>query len=225
MGDNALRTSRTFRLDMTMMFAVHDALRRELERIAKVTARQDDDPRRVLATAVGWEMFKEYLRVHHTSEDIAVWPVMQRALAGRPDELALLDAMEAEHGVIDPLLAAIDATLADRDADAGRLGGLVDALLTGLTGHLEHEEAAALPLMDAVLTEEQWQTFSEEQRARIGVNAPRYLPWLLDSADAERTATILRRIPEPLRIAYQDEWRIAYAGLRLWGALDESTTR
>jgi hypothetical protein len=30
---------------MTMMFARHNALRRELERIARVTARTDDDPR------------------------------------------------------------------------------------------------------------------------------------------------------------------------------------
>ncbi|MFD3567679.1 hemerythrin domain-containing protein, partial [Streptomyces sp. NPDC058667] len=31
-------------LDMTMMFAIHDALRRELERIARITSRVDEDP-------------------------------------------------------------------------------------------------------------------------------------------------------------------------------------
>jgi len=37
-------TSGTFNLDMTMMLTVHNAFRRELERIAKITARTDDDP-------------------------------------------------------------------------------------------------------------------------------------------------------------------------------------
>jgi hypothetical protein len=46
------------RLDMTATYAMHNALRRELEHIAKITARADDDPRRILASAAGWEMFK-----------------------------------------------------------------------------------------------------------------------------------------------------------------------
>lgn len=208
-----------------MMFAVHDALRRELERIAEITARQDDDPRRVLGTAVGWEMFKEFLRIHHTSEDLTVWPVMQRALVDRPDDLALLEAMEAEHAAIDPLLESIDAALVDRESGLGRLGGLVDGLLTGLSGHLDHEEKDALPLMDAFMSEPEWLVFSEEQRNRIGGNAPRYLPWLLDDADPERAATILVRIPEPLRNAYEGEWRAAYAALNLWSPREEPVAR
>jgi hypothetical protein len=32
-----------FKNDMTMMYAVHDALRRELDRIARVTARAERD--------------------------------------------------------------------------------------------------------------------------------------------------------------------------------------
>ena len=91
---------KTFRLDLTMMYAMHDALRRELVRIARVTANPDRSPRQILGTALGWEMFKSYLRVHHTSEDDALWPVMSRELAGRPDDLALIDAMEIEHAAI-----------------------------------------------------------------------------------------------------------------------------
>ncbi|GAA0852063.1 hypothetical protein GCM10009525_79400 [Streptosporangium amethystogenes subsp. fukuiense] len=33
----------------------------ELERIARITARTDDDPRRVLRTAAGWELFNKNL--------------------------------------------------------------------------------------------------------------------------------------------------------------------
>nr|WSY51613.1 hemerythrin domain-containing protein [Streptomyces sp. NBC_00886] len=207
-----------YKLDMTMMFAIHDALRRELERIARVTSRVDEDARHVLSTAVGWELFKKFLQVHHRSEDLTVWPVMQRELAGRPDDLALLDAMEAEHAVIDPLLDDIDAALADRESGLERLGGLVDTLHTGLSGHLKHEEAEALQLMDRTMTQEEWMTFSVTQRDGIGDYANRYLPWILDEMEAARAASILTHIPDPLRAAYDAEWREAYASLDLWGA-------
>ncbi|GAA3302602.1 hemerythrin domain-containing protein [Streptomyces cinereospinus] len=211
--------------DMTMMFAIHDALRRELERIARITARVDEDPRHVLSTAVGWELFKKFLTIHHTSEDVTVWPVMHRALAGRPDELALLDAMEAEHAVIDPLLADIDAALADRDSGLERLGGLTDRLYTGLRGHLGHEERDALHLMDITMTAQEWAAFSTEQRARVGDDSRRYLPWLLDDMDVTRLTGILHKMPEQLRTAYETEWRAAYEALDLWGAKAGSAAR
>jgi iron-sulfur cluster repair protein YtfE (RIC family) len=126
-----------FTLDMTYMYVFHDALRRDLERIARFTDSRSDDPTRLLRSAAGWEMFKKYLRIHHQAEDDAVWPVMYEKLADRPDDLALLDAMESEHAQIDPLLDAVDAALADRDGGPERLGGLVDSLHTNLTGHLK----------------------------------------------------------------------------------------
>ncbi|MGW5216052.1 hemerythrin domain-containing protein [Streptomyces sp. NPDC004051] len=209
-------------LDMTMMFAIHDALRRELERIARITSRVDEDPRHVLSTAVGWELFKKFLTAHHTSEDRTVWPVMYKTLAARDagSEMALLDAMEAEHAVIEPLLTDIDAALADRDSGTERLGGLVDALCTDLRAHLDHEEREALALMDLTMSPEQWAAFSAEQKDRIGSDANRYLPWLLDDIDAARVATILGKLPSPLRAAYETEWRAAYEELDIWAVPD-----
>ncbi|GGM92436.1 hemerythrin domain-containing protein [Streptomyces fuscichromogenes] len=203
-------------LDMTMMFAIHDALRRELERLARTAARVDEDPRHVLSTAVGWELFKKFLTAHQTSEDLRIWPVMRAALAGRTSELALLADMEAEHAGIAPLLAGIDAALADRESGPERLGGLTDTLRTRLAAHLDHEERDALPLVDATLSPEQWQDFAAEQRGRLSPDAARYLPWLLDDADAAKAARILARVPEPLRIAYESDWREAYRNLGVW---------
>src|SRR5690242_6783439 len=103
-----------FKNDMTTMYTMHDALRRDLEHIARVTARPNDDPKELLRTATGWEMFKTYLTVHHTAEDDMLWPRMREVLGDDSDGVALLDAMEAEHAAIDPLMAAIDAALVDR---------------------------------------------------------------------------------------------------------------
>jgi hemerythrin-like domain-containing protein len=203
-------------LDMTMMFAIHDALRRELERIARITARVDEDPRHILSTAVGWELFKKFLTAHQTSEDVKIWPVMAAPLVGRTSELALVADMEAEHGTIAPLLADIDAALADRDSGPERLGGLTDTLRTRLGAHLDHEERDALPLVDATLSPEQWQDFGAEQRGRLVDDAARYLPWLLDDADAAKVARILAKVPEPVRNAYESDWREAYENLGIW---------
>jgi hemerythrin-like domain-containing protein len=161
-------------------------------------------------------MFTSYLRVHHTTEDDVLWPPMRTALADDSDGLALLDAMEAEHAAIDPLLAAIDAALADRDSGPQRLGELTDALAVALRRHLDHEEADGLALIDATVTEQQWQALGAESGRRIGGDVRRYLPWMLDGASPDLTATVLGLLPPALREAYSDEWQPAYAKLTVW---------
>jgi iron-sulfur cluster repair protein YtfE (RIC family) len=205
-----------FKNDMTMMYVFHDALRRDLDHIARVTARTDDDPKHVLRTAVGWEMFKSYLHVHHTAEDELLWPPMRRALAGDSAGAALLDAMEAEHSAIDPLLAAIDAALADRDAGPARLGELADALSTALRGHLHHEEKDGLPLVDATISTAQWQAFGAEGARQISGDVSRFMPWMFDGAAPEITASVLGLLPPPVQQAYRDQWQPGYVKLNLW---------
>jgi iron-sulfur cluster repair protein YtfE (RIC family) len=109
----------TYHNDMTMMYATHDALRRDLDDIVRIAARGSQDPKTILRSAVGWELFKSFLHVHHSAEDDLLWPAMRRALAGDSAAQALLDAMEAEHAAIDPVLVAIDESLTDRESGPG----------------------------------------------------------------------------------------------------------
>lgn len=164
--------------DMTSMHTVHDALRRDLEHIARVTARVDHDPRHVLRTAAGWQLFTRSLRIHHSAEDDMLWPVLRRQSPNRPDDLVLVEALEAEHAAIDQVIAMVDDLLADPDADRARLGDLADSLVTGVGGHLAHEEEAAVPLIARALTTAQWAAFERVHDERIRA-APRVLPWLL----------------------------------------------
>ncbi len=195
--------STDFKLDMTMMFAYHDALRRDLKQISQMEARSD-----------GWELFETLLHVHHTAEDDALWPVVRDAVGGRPDDLELLDAMAAEHATLGPLLETIAAARA-----AGESAPHARAeLATKLREHLTHEENAALPLIDDTLTEEQWMSFGRAATERVAPNMPQYLPWLLDGADEDTTARILRLIPEPVQQTYRAEWQPAYAGKDWWAA-------
>jgi hemerythrin-like domain-containing protein len=152
-------------LDLTSMYATHGAVRRELEHLARVTVRIDDDPRRVLRTASGWRTFKRTVRGHHRAEDEVLWPALRRQLADRPGDLVLLEAMEAEHAAIGQLIATIDQLLAGPEADPAHLGALTDSLVTGLNGHLAHEEQSVLPLVRHALTTSQWAAFARADSA------------------------------------------------------------
>ncbi|MYS87583.1 hemerythrin domain-containing protein [Embleya scabrispora] len=216
-------TGKTFKNDMSMMYAFHDALRRELGQIARVTAEATDDPRQVLQAALGWELFKRYLHVHHGAEDDVLWPAIRSAVQDLPDELAVIEAMEAEHAIVDPGLNAVDAALADRESGPERLAMIVERLVAGLGGHLKHEEDEALAIVDRHATPELLQRFGAEHGIRVGNDSPLYVPWYLDGAGEDVVATVLGRLPEPLRQAYRDEWQPAYAALDLWGPKQGST--
>ena len=210
-----------YNLDMSMMFAMHEALRRELAQVGRIASRRDDDPARLLRAALGWELFKKFLTVHHQSEDDALWPPLRAAVAGRPDRMALADELEAEHAVIEPLLAAIDAAAADPDYGYQRFGDIIDELSAKLTAHLAHEETDGLPLIDASLTLQQWQHFAQVHGERNLPDAPTYMPWLLAGARPQVRNDILGKFPPQLLAAYREQWAPAYAALEIWPANGE----
>src|SRR5262245_44348028 len=207
-----------FKLDMSMMLAMHDALRRELVQVGRIAGRRDDNPGTLLRAALGWELFKKFLLAHHQSEDDALWPPLRAAVSERADRVALADALEAEHAVIEPLLTAIDAAAADPDYGYQRFGDIVDELATKLTAHLAHEETDGLPLIDASLTELQWQHFAPVHTERIRGDAQLYMPWLLNGASPQMLDAILGKFPPPLLASFREEWGPRYAGLDVWNA-------
>ncbi len=91
--------------DLTIMLAAHGALRRDLERLARAAEFANlPDPGGRACVRAGWETFKRQLHLHHTAEDVVVWPALRERLAHSENAQSVLDAMEAEHGQIDPLL-------------------------------------------------------------------------------------------------------------------------
>jgi hypothetical protein len=210
-----------YTLDMSMMFAMHDALRRELAQVGRIANVRDDNPGTLLRAALGWELFKKFLTVHHQTEDDVLWPPLRASVAGQPERMALVDALEAEHGVIDPLLLAIDAAAADPDYGYQRFGDIVDELSVKLNGHLAHEEADGLPLIDATLTPAQWQHFAQVHGERNLPDASRFMPWLLAGARPEVLGDILGKFPPPLLTAYREQWAPAYAAQTIWPAAAE----
>ncbi|MBO0817306.1 MAG: hemerythrin domain-containing protein [Actinobacteria bacterium] len=200
-------------IDFTMMYATHDAFRRDLGRFSAAAAAGTAGAPGVRA---GWENFKAQLLLHHSVEDTHLWPRVRGAAAGRPGGLELLGEMEAEHAQVDPLLAAVDDALA---GPAGDLPGHVAALASALEWHLTHEEDAALPLIQSVCTPADWRAFAAEMRRRQGVTgAAVYIPWILDGAAPDGQQRFLAALPPPVRVISRLLWEPRYRKRGLWQA-------
>lgn len=197
-------------VDLTMMYAIHHAFRRDLRLLA--AAQHDDIP----AFRQGWQLFKNYLTIHHLAEDHSLWPVLRTRLAGQEEELQMLQAMEQEHTQLDATVEKIDAALGARGGERA-LPELMDDVIACLTDHLDHEEARALPLIESRLTAAEWGAFVAQQRSQVGIKgAATFFPWLLDGVpDAERR-TVLDKVPPPLRLVYRTVWRPKYERNSPW---------
>jgi iron-sulfur cluster repair protein YtfE (RIC family) len=198
-------------VDFIFMYAAHDAFRRDLRRLAAVVkAGRTAEP----AVRASWATFKNQLHVHHTAEDDWLWPAL-RAKVAQPGDVAVLDAMEAEHARIDPLLSLVDDSLA-----AAGLTGLAEnasTLTAGLVAHMEHEEDHALPLVEAYLGPDGWAAFRRAVGKSQGLRGGAELfPWMLDSAPAATSRAVLAMLPPPARLLYRAVWRPGYVRTPRW---------
>ena len=196
--------------DFTLMYAAHDAFRRDLQCLtAAVEARQ-------LPVRTSWATFKNQLHVHHTAKDTWLWPPLQQRVT-RPDEAAVLDAMEAEHARIEPLLSQVDALIA-ASGSAG-LAETASALAQTLAAHLRHEEDQALPLVEAHLGARGWAAFRKAVGKSQGLSGgAEFFPWMLDGASATASKQVLSVLPPPARLLCRAVWRPRYARTPRWNA-------
>jgi len=152
-------------VDLAAMYLMHRAFRRDLNLFAEVAGVVPTaDRQRWQLVARRFDFFSTVLHKHHSGEDRALWPL----LAERGADATVLDALEAEHAVIDPLLASVTAdlrALADGSGDDAtrlRLAGTAVQLRDALAAHLAHEESDGMTLVQQHLTNEDWLRLDEE---------------------------------------------------------------
>jgi hypothetical protein len=203
--------NRPDRINFTEMYVTHDAFRRDLRRLAAAAGAGRTQAPTVLD---GWQNFTRQLHVHHTVEDAWLWPRLRELVAGRPADLALLDAMEAEHALLDPQLASVGEAL---DTEPPDLAGRVAELARILDTHLRHEEEDALPLIQSVMTPKDWRGFSGAMAREQGVSgASVWVPWIVDGMPPADARKFLDRLPAPLRLVNRLSWQPRYRNRRLW---------
>jgi hemerythrin-like domain-containing protein len=154
-------------VDMQMMYVLHRAFRRDLDRFvvaARNTPVRDRETWHRLAAR--WQVFCAQLHHHHEGEDRALWPYLLEH--GSDEDVATLEAMEAEHADIDPLLttctAGFDALAAHEDEDArSALAVRLVATRDHLARHLAHEEQEAITILQRVMTPQEWRRLDDEE--------------------------------------------------------------
>jgi iron-sulfur cluster repair protein YtfE (RIC family) len=213
--------------DTTIMGIVHDALRRDLDRLHRTLTMDmvdstDDARREAIAAHVEWMM--EFLHHHHQGEDEGLWPLL---LDRAPQARALLERMEADHRRVVPAMADVTASAhryRTEGAEPARLGlvNALDDLSESLLPHLRGEEDEAMPLVSANLTQGEWrdwdQTYNIKGKplSRLGLEAH----WTMDGLDRDRYQVLVHLVPAPVRVilvkGFAKRYRAACA-LR-WGA-------
>jgi hypothetical protein len=211
------------KLDWSTMLAIHGALRRDLEQVARIAGERHHGDGARLRASLGWVQFKRFLVAHHQVEDDALWPALRSHVAAFPDQVAVVDALEAEHGVIEPLLEAVDHEVANPEGDGQQLSDLVDELATRLAAHLGHEESEGRQLIDATLNAEEWQRFARSHGQRLLGEASTYVPWLLEGASPETVEGFLLNIPPPLAASYREQWAPSYAAVQHWDSTGQGS--
>jgi hemerythrin-like domain-containing protein len=208
--------------DLTVMLAAHEALRRDLTGLARAAAgAARSGPAQSEAVLRGWTVFQRQLHIHHTAEDELVWPALRERLAASDGAQSVLDAMEAEHQQIDPLLAAVSQAMDGARPDGvaqndGRLADTVDVLTMALHGHLAHEERDALPLIGTTLTATEWRTVGRRIGVRNLRRAPEMFAWMLDGATPDQAAAATGQLPPPARVLYRTVWRPRFVRHSRW---------
>lgn len=202
--------------DLTIMLAAHAAFRRDLVKLARTAAAAHRaDPARRAAIQAGWETFKRQLHLHHTAEDTVVWPVLRPRLSRSDHAQSVLDAMEEEHKLIDPLLAAVDGAFADPDGTG--LGDATDALASSLTSHLSHEERDGLPLIGVALTAAEWRGAGFRIARQAGLStAGEMFAWIAGGAPEDQAAAAIGTLPPPARLIYRAVWKPRYHRTPRW---------
>ena len=197
-------------VDLAAMYLMHRAFRRDLAAFADVVPTIDpSDSARWALLERRVTFFGTVLHKHHHGEDIALWPL----LAERGADRAVLDALEAEHAGIDPLLAAIAGGLRTLAAGTGdeatrdQVASCAVRLRDALGAHLAHEERDGMALVQQHLTQQDWdrldeEVFSKDYRPR---EVPAVLGWLMSGQDPEAAL----RIPGATRVLLPFGWLMA----------------
>lgn len=184
-------------IDLAPMYLMHRAFRRDTAAFAAAVPTVDPaDRRRWRLLSRRFVLFAGIIHKHHSGEDRAMWPL----LAERGADAEVLDALEADHAGIDPLLTSVrDDLTALAAGTAGpatrdRLAATTARLDEALQAHLAREEREGMALVQRYLTPEDWTRLDREvfQADYTAREVPAVAGWVAAGLPEEA----LRRMPD-----------------------------
>jgi len=195
-------------VDVKMMYVMHHAFRRDLVMFAEASAATPASDRQVwTALAKRWAVFSEILHHHHSGEDAGLWPWLMRVSS--ESERATLDAMEAEHAQIDPILSAcargFEQITARPDQEAADfLAEQLAAARDTLLAHMGHEETEAMALVQKYMTQQDWDhvvenNFDKKVEPRLMLAA---VPWIGHELPRSAVDELLAEAGLPMKVIW-----------------------
>ncbi len=196
-------------VDLTGMFVMHHAFRRDLARFEAAARRTPAQNRETYAgLALRWRTFHMALHHHHAGEDAGLWPLLRRRV--HPVDLRTLDAMSVEHETLDALLDQCVEWLgrlasAGTERDRQTLQARLTSLRILLAHHLDHEESESLVLVQRYLTQADWDLVERQyfQRTLTPTQVLGLVPWAMHGLPDEVAHQVLTSAPMSFRIAWR----------------------
>ena len=204
------------RADLANFLGTHAGFRVEYARLAEASRNVRDDPHaELIESQIAFVL--DVLHHHHTVEDELVWPML---LARVPAAAPALDALEAEHEHLDPLIRRASDTTVPLANRAETLDELSDAL----NRHLDREERDAVPLIQAHLTHADWQQVEERAAEGIGRSRmPLQYGWFVSAADDDVRELAAQGVPRLVYWLFRLFWWPSYRRRfeRLYGSAEQ----
>lgn len=201
------------RPDTSEAVALHRVFRDALESASDLVAGAVvERPEAQEAVAGYYGNVLAFLRAHHEAEEAALWPRLRERC---PDE-AIVPAVIAEHEALDGTLTRAEHALVQFSTEpTAQWGGhLVGALLTlqfELEALVSTQERQILPLAAEHLSVEEWAEITPLAFAAFGGDRPwLVLGLVLDASTEAQAASLLERLPEDVRAAWQGEDQARY---------------
>jgi hypothetical protein len=191
------------RPDLLLVLLVHRTFREEFAALAREAAEgagREREP--ALEDQLG--LMLRVLHEHHTGEDTMIWPLVR---SRAPESAAVLDAMEAEHEELDPLIERAG----DSRVPLSERADVLAALSERLAAHLDREEREALPLVERYLTAAEFTAIDKTQMKALGRDLPDLAGAVLWHATPRERELALALAPAILGIMWKLSWRRRYA--------------
>lgn len=146
----------------------------------------------------------DLLHAHHAHEDETLWP---KLIARCPEAAGVLAELEAEHTLLDPLIAIAGdhgMPLSSRTPTLQRLHEVVN-------DHLDHEERVAVPIMLEHLTDNDIEADKRNAMDDFGRRRiPMIFGWLASCAEPDQFDAALTDMPVVARLMFRCFWRPSY---------------
>ncbi|MBP2455488.1 hemerythrin domain-containing protein [Mycolicibacterium lutetiense] len=179
--------------DLLGITAAHRVMLADLLRLSDLAAAVRDrdvicTPGRARSISRYIESLCDSIHHHHTTEDAALWPVIQASVGDHVDLSELIEDHTALAPRLDQLrarAAAFRLSMGDRHI-AGLMAIELTELAALLTEHINDEEMEVFPLITEHVSVADWATVEKAARAgRMSFDAPRAAAVMTDDERAE----------------------------------------